>query len=386
MTGQIIRTDFPTIPGYRIKKKLGQGGMANVYLGVQENLSRMVAIKVLSTGMFHNRRLSKRFLTEARMLSRLNHPNIVTIHEVGQADNCYFIVMEYLQDSLKEKIKKHGMDPREALHVVSQIADALFYAHELGIIHRDIKPDNIMFRKDGTPVILDFGIAKAVDSNTKLTKTGISIGTPLYMSPEQCNAMKVDGRSDIYSLGVVLYEMLTGKPPYDAKDTISIVMKHLRDPIPGLPAELSPYQTIIDRMMAKELKKRVRTKDGLNAIIKEALKVTQNVGLNQAGNPKAALNKNKGKNPVSMTQATVAVQVPFDSSDTGKMKGKKKAAGVPQAAIPGKEKTRGKFFLWFIVVLLVVAGIVLLTLRGQPLSDILGMIKNFFKAIGDLLF
>jgi serine/threonine protein kinase len=377
MTGQKNWTDFPVIPGYRIKKKLGQGGMANVYLGVQENLSRMVAIKVLSTGLFQNRRLSKRFLSEARMLSRLNHPNIVTIHEVGQADDCYFIVMEYLQDNLKEKIKKRGMDPLEALHVVKQIADALFYAHELGIIHRDIKPDNIMFRKDGTAVILDFGIAKAIDSETKLTKTGMSIGTPLYMSPEQCNAKKLDGRSDIYSLGVVLHEMLTGKPPYDAKDTIGIVMKHLRDPIPKLPADLSPYQPIIDRMMAKELKKRVRSRDGLNAIIKDLLKLTQNA--------KPGANKTRGKNPVSMTRETVAVQIPYASTGTGKTKGRKKTAKVPRTVEPKKENTKGKFFLWFIIVLLVAAGVVLLTMKGQPLSDLLGIIKNFFKAVGKLL-
>lgn len=264
--------DFPVIEGYKIKKKLGHGGMATVYLAVPEKLNKLVAIKILSPMAFENPRLLKRFTKEARTLSSLNHPNIVAIYEIGDIQDCHYIVMEYFQDSLKEKIKKNGnLPPEEALHIASQIADALFYTHKEKIIHRDVKPENIMFRQNGTPVILDFGIAKQLDSNTKITRTGTSIGTPQYMSPEQCNAEKLDGRSDIYSLGVVLFEMLTGRPPYMGDTTMAIINQHLQESVPLLPNVLRDFQPIIDKMMAKERKQRVHTRESLHEIIKQLL-------------------------------------------------------------------------------------------------------------------
>lgn len=206
--------DIPEIEGYKFVKELGQGGMADVYLMLQENLDRLVAVKVLIPESFRDKHFLKRFIREARTLSKLIHPHIVTIHDVGKTEKSYYIIMEYLQESLKDRIRKKKMKPDDALHIVNQIGSALFFAHKKGVVHRDIKPDNIMFRMDGTPVLLDFGIARARDEvSTKLTKTGVSIGTPNYISPEQAKGEKVDGRSDIYSLGVVLYEMLTGAPP-----------------------------------------------------------------------------------------------------------------------------------------------------------------------------
>jgi serine/threonine-protein kinase PpkA len=372
--------DFPEIPGYRIKKLLGRGGMANVYLGVQENLSRMVAIKILIPGMFQNRRVSKRFLKEARTLSRLLHPNIVTIHDVGQVNNSHYIVMEYLQESLKEKVKKkRKIPPDEAFHLVLQIADALYYAHEKGIIHRDIKPENILFRKDGTPVVLDFGIAKAMDSKTKLTKTGMSIGTPQYMSPEQCNAQKLDGRSDIYSLGVVLYEMLTGKLPYTAKDTLGVVMQHLRDPVPKLPRDLKKYQLIIDKMMAKNKRSRVRSREGLNQIIKKLL------NLETKTRKTKDVKKPRQKMVDSRTQLTVLTQ---SKSDTSKKIEKKKVTKKPgKAGVKSKKKkkSRAAFFIW-ILLFLAATIFVYQTVRGQPILDFFNPLVKFFKAIGDFLF
>ncbi len=372
--------EFPVIPGYRIKKLLGHGGMANVYLGVQENLSRMVAIKVLIPGMFENQRVSKRFLKEARTLSQLTHPNIVTIHDVGQVNNSHYIVMEYLQESLKEKVKKQRkIPPEEAFHLVLQIADALYYAHSKGIIHRDIKPENIMFRKDGTPVVLDFGIAKAMDSKTKLTKTGISIGTPQYMSPEQCNALKLDGRSDIYSLGVVLYEMLTGKLPYTAKDTLGVVMQHLREPVPKLPGDLKKYQLIIDKMMAKDKKNRVRSREGLNQIIKKLL------NLETKTRKTKDMKKARQKMIDSRTQVTVLTP---SKSDTNKKIEKKKVIKKPgkvRVKSKKKKKSRAKFLIW-ILLLLLASIFVYQAVRGQPISDFFNDLVKFVKAIRDFLF
>jgi serine/threonine protein kinase len=248
---------LPQIPEYRVIEKLGQGGMADVYLGIQEKLQRHVAIKVMIPLLFRDEQFSKRFIKEAQTAAQLNHPNIITIHDVGETGDSYFIVMEYLEESLSERLKQHGfLPPRQALEVIRMIACALDYAHTKGFIHRDIKPDNIMFRADGTVVLVDFGIARAMDSTTQLTRTGMSIGTPHYMSPEQCKGEKIDGRSDIYSLGVQFYEIITGKVPYNAENTAGIIIKHIQEPVPRLPDRLNRYQPLVDKMMAKDRDKR----------------------------------------------------------------------------------------------------------------------------------
>lgn len=250
-------TKLPQIPGYRVIEKLGQGGMADVYLGIQEKLQRHVAIKVMIPLLFRDEQFSKRFIKEAQTAAQLNHPNIITIHDVGETGDSYYIVMEYLEESLSERLKQREfLPPRQALEVIRMIACALDYAHKKGFIHRDIKPDNIMFRADGTVVLVDFGIARAMDSTTQLTRTGMSIGTPHYMSPEQCKGEKIDGRSDIYSLGVQFYEIITGKVPYNAENTAGIIIKHIQEPVPRLPDRLSRYQSLLDKMMAKERGKR----------------------------------------------------------------------------------------------------------------------------------
>lgn len=265
---------FPDIPGYLIEKKLGSGGMARVYLGTQQALARKVAIKVLNPQMMENQQLVHRFLNEARTASQLEHLNIVNIHDVGQVDNTCYIVMEYLPDSLIERIRQRPgkkLDPFEAFRVIQQIAKALAYAHRHGIIHRDIKPDNILFRKDNTPVLVDFGIARAIDSTTRLTTIGMIIGTPHYMSPEQCRGEEIDGQSDIYSLGIVLYEMLTGEIPFRADSAAGLLIKHIQEPLPKLPPELSKYQSLLDHMTAKIRTNRVKDGDELASLINRFL-------------------------------------------------------------------------------------------------------------------
>lgn len=259
------------IPGYKVKKELGAGGMAKVYLAVDTKLDRPVAVKVLSPAFAENSRITKRFIKEAKTAAQLQHSNIVSIFDVGKQGTMNYFAMEYLQENLKDRIKQAGgIKPREALAIIRDVARALAYAHNKGFVHRDIKPDNIMFRKDGAVVLVDFGIVKAVNEKTKLTRTGISVGTPQYMSPEQIKARKVDGRSDIYSLGIVLFELLTGKLPYQADDLVRLALQHTGDPIPKLPEKLKDFQPLIEKMLAKNPHERVRNAEGLIRLI-EAL-------------------------------------------------------------------------------------------------------------------
>ncbi len=249
---------IPTIPGYTIDRELGQGGMARVYLAHEHKLDRTVALKVLLPSYAELPNAVERFTREARTSAKLVHSNIITIHDVGSCGDAHYIAMEYLEGgSIKERIQRGPVDPAQAFLIVRQVASALQYAHEQGYIHRDIKSDNIMFRRDGTAVLTDFGIARAVSSATKLTKPGMSVGTPHYMSPEQGRGKTLDGRSDIYSLGVVLYEMLTGHVPFEAEDDIAIVVKHIQEPPPRLPAQLSRYQGLLDAFLEKDPEKRL---------------------------------------------------------------------------------------------------------------------------------
>lgn len=243
---------WPEIPGVELQAELGRGGMAVVYRGIQTRLKRQVAVKVLSPVLLVDPQFSTRFLREAETAAGLNHSNIVSIYDVGSHGQWNYMVMEYLPRCLAAEISSGPLEPERALMVFKSIAAALAYAHLEGIVHRDVKPDNILFRVDGTPVLCDFGIAKAVGSATRLTKTGMSVGTPHYMSPEQARGRKVDGRSDLYSLGVVLFEMLTGKLPFEAEDSVAVAIAHVQDPVPRLPGQLVHYQSLLDKLLAKD--------------------------------------------------------------------------------------------------------------------------------------
>lgn len=240
------------IPGYKIKKELGRGGMAAVYLAVQESMARDVALKVMLPQLAaSDPSFGARFLREARIVAQLSHPNIISVFDVGVSGNYHYFSMEcHYGGDLKKKIKLR-MQPQTAFVITKQLANALAFAHSKGYIHRDIKPDNILFRHDGSVVLTDFGIAKAHDSSTQMTATGAVIGTPHYMSPEQAQGQELDHRADIYSIGVVLYEMLTGSVPFSGNSALSIGIKHLKEPVPSLPANLIQYQPLINKVLAK---------------------------------------------------------------------------------------------------------------------------------------
>jgi serine/threonine protein kinase len=252
------------IPGYNIERELGHGGMATVYLAIQESLGRPVALKVMSPALVADRSFSERFLKEARTIAQLSHPHIVAVYDVGVVGHDHYLALEYVSaGDLKLRIRRGTFAPADAFRIIRDIASALGYAHSKGFVHRDVKPENILFRDNGTAVLTDFGIARAVSSGTRMTGMGMSIGTPHYMSPEQARGKDVDGRADLYALGIVLYEMLTGKVPYDAEETVAIGIMHVSEPVPVLPKALSGHQSLLDRLLAKNPTDRYRTAEAL---------------------------------------------------------------------------------------------------------------------------
>ncbi|WP_370979317.1 serine/threonine-protein kinase [Agaribacterium sp. ZY112] len=266
------------IPGYRLHKTLGRGGMATVYLATQDVLGRKVALKVMHENAAREENFNERFLREAQIASQLVHPNIVTVHEVGEHEGLFFLSMEYIDGSDLASLQD-SLTLGQKVQAIKDIAKALDYAGSRGYVHRDIKPENIMFRKvDGSAVLTDFGIARAERSDLAMTQLGTAVGTPHYMSPEQAKGRTVDTRSDLYSLGIVFFRMLTGQVPFDGESAVEIGIKHITSTVPELPDDLQALQKVLDHLLAKEADKRYQCGqqliDGLESInVKKLQKV-----------------------------------------------------------------------------------------------------------------
>jgi len=257
---------------YTIKKHLAAGGMGRVYVAEQSPLGRRVALKVMHTDLCQDSESVKRFFREAVAVSQLTHPNTITVFDYGESEfGNFYIAMEFLEgEPLSDRVRREGsLDPDAAFNIVTQVARSLSEAHRKGIIHRDLKPENVFLgnvEKDLVKV-LDFGIAKILqqekDDGTKLTRMGFVCGTPEYMSPEQARGEELDGRSDIYALGVLLYEILSGQPPFLETTPLATVLKHQNEPVPPLPDTVpAPLRSfIIDRALAKEREDRPETAD-----------------------------------------------------------------------------------------------------------------------------
>jgi hypothetical protein len=257
------------IPGYRILRQLGRGGMATVYLAIQQSVDREVALKIMNPALLADPNFGERFLREARIAAKLHHRHVVGVHDVGRAGDAHYMAMEYL--SAGPILRKDGT-PRDvvsALRIAREIATALAYAHAKGFVHRDVKPDNILLRDDGSAALTDFGIARAADSATRMTRTGAVVGTPHYMSPEQARGRSIDGRADLYSLGVVLFEMLVGRVPFHAEDSLAVGIMHITEPPPALPDALSALQPMLDVMLAKRPEERYQTGEEMANAIRE---------------------------------------------------------------------------------------------------------------------
>jgi len=257
---------------YEVLSELGRGGMAIVFKAKETELDREVAIKVLPFSLAFDKEFVERFQREARTSAKLEHPNIIPIYRVGKSGRVIYFVMKFLRGKPLSSVlaaRGAGLPPAEIRRVLADVSRALAYAHKSGIVHRDIKPDNIMFDEHGHAVVTDFGIAKAA-SGGKLTGTGMSIGTPHYMSPEQAKAQALDGRSDIYSLGVVAYQCLTGAVPFDGEDSFSIGYKHIMEELPTPPLENPEKRQlfeIVKKMMAKLPEQRFQNAEELIGVL-----------------------------------------------------------------------------------------------------------------------
>ncbi|MDH5213062.1 MAG: protein kinase [Gammaproteobacteria bacterium] len=251
----------PLIKGYRFIRKLAATEHSSVYLAERESGNEPVILKVLQQlpdladgiGVFD------RFLQEYELIADLHHPNIVKIYDLGVSDDHAHIVMEYLSGGdLKQKIDS-GISEAEAVSYLKQIASGLAKVHSVGVLHRDLKPGNVMLRGDGSLALIDFGLAKRMRLQQEITGSGEIFGTPYYMSPEQGRGNDVDARSDIYSLGVIFYEMLTGRKPYSGTNAMGIIYKHSEAPVPVLPHRLAVYQALLNMLMAKKPEDRLQS-------------------------------------------------------------------------------------------------------------------------------
>ena len=250
---------------YEVKSELGRGGMATVYLAYDPRFEREVAVKVLPRELLHaDPQFRLRFEREAKIIAQLEHSAIVPVYDVGEADGQPYFVMRYMNGgSLSERIKAGNMTVEEAARILSIVAPGLDEAHSKGIIHRDIKPSNILFDRRNNPYISDFGIAKLTQAQAGNVTGSAIIGTPAYMAPEQAQGDAVDGRADIYALGIILYEMLTGRQPYEADTPMAVAIKHITDPVPQIllanPKLPQGMDTIIQKAMAKNRTDRFST-------------------------------------------------------------------------------------------------------------------------------
>ncbi|MFN4292393.1 MAG: protein kinase domain-containing protein [Permianibacter sp.] len=310
------------IPGYRIVRTLGEGGMATVYLAIQENFQREVALKIMSPLLARgDASYGERFLREARIVAQLNHPHIVAVYDVGVHDGQHYLAMEYVPgDDLKNR--RFQLSLKQALTAVKQVALALEYAHKKGYVHRDIKPENVLLNEDSSRAVLtDFGIARPSGTEGGLTQTGTAIGTPSYMSPEQALGKPLDHRTDLYSLGVVLYYLLVGEVPFTADSAVAVGIKHAVEPVPRLPAALLSFQLSIDKAMAKAADKRFQSgaefaeaMDALIAALTPEMEIAWRQQLKQAEHtektPPAAATVISGANPTALTSTPAPTTTP----------------------------------------------------------------------------
>ncbi len=285
---------------YRIVDPLGEGGMAAVYKAYQANMNRYIALKILPRHFATDPEFVGRFEQEAKVLAQLQHPYILPVHDYGEADGYTYIVMPFFEGgTLTNLLQGQPLSLKKMDQIISQVGDALDYAHARGIIHRDVKPSNVLLDERGNCMLVDFGIAKIIEGTANLTQTGGVVGTPAYMSPEQGRSNKIDHRSDIYALGVILYEIATGRVPYKAETPIAVLIKHINDPLPP-PRKLNPalphtVEQVILKAMAKNPDDRFATAGEMVKAMSEAVV--------NAGQPK-------------MSEAETVVVMPADLDKT----------------------------------------------------------------------
>lgn len=363
---------------YVIKRELGRGGMATVYLGHDPRFRRDVAVKVLPRQFTHDPMFRARFEREAQTIAALEHPAIVPVYDFGEDDGQPYLVMRYMPGgSLGERLEQGPIPLLETANILKRIAAALDLAHGQGVIHRDLKPGNILFDQYGEAFLADFGIAKMAEATAALTGSAI-IGTPAYMSPEQVKGQKIDGRSDIYTLGVILFEMLTGQQPFAADTPIAVAFKHVNDPVPDIRTRKSDLnaglQSAIDRAMAKEANGRYQTAGDLAGNVSA---ITGGKGITQKEQPPPMPTEPEIA-PLEVESIGQTEVVPFPDDDLSPIDGSSRmeapppsepyrdepkyrppataARAAPAYAEPARE--RGfPVWLWAVIGLVAVAGV-----------------------------
>ena len=260
MEGQQLGTRI-RIPGIKVLRLIGEGGMARVYLASREGDDEPLVVKILRSEATGNKSAVERFIEEYNLVERINSRHVARIHGHGLAGEHVYLVMEFFDGGdLDKRLKGKAIEPEEALQIFRELMFALGDIHEQGVLHRDLKPQNLMFRSDGTLAILDFGIAKHIDAIDR-TSSGEILGTPRYMSPEQVRSLALDLRTDIYSAGVLLYQMLTGRHLFDGETAVEVALHHMNTPPPDLPAHLGQYQRLLDKLLEKDRDARFRNSD-----------------------------------------------------------------------------------------------------------------------------
>jgi serine/threonine protein kinase len=351
---------------YEIIEELGRGGMAMVYRARDRHLEREVAIKVLPFSLAFDAEFVERFQREARTAAQLEHPNIIPIYRVGRSGRVIYFVMKFLRGGSLSTVlaERRKLTPPEIRRLLVEAGGALGYAAQRGIVHRDIKPDNFMFDEFGQCVLTDFGIAKAA-SGQRLTGTGMSIGTPHYMSPEQARAQAIDGRSDIYSLGVVAYQALTGTVPYDGEDSFSIGYKHITEPVPVpqlITADERRIFEVIKRMLMKDPADRYQSCEELVASIQgqpiaAAGSVRASVATVAAGasTGAGAISPVMGGAPLSVRQPTTPIESPLVNRRLTPRERRDEPRRVADRSLAMRGS--GSSLAWIWVVLAVLGGI-----------------------------
>lgn len=253
------------IRGMRCVRQLALGGVSSVYLAESEKLGKLLVLKVLRQvpDVAEGKNTFDRFIREYELIARIDHPNVVRIYDLGVADDHAYIAMEYFPDGDLRTRLRGPMPSETALVYLAQIAEALAAIHAVGVLHRDLKPGNVMLREDGSVALIDFGLARELRMEAEITETGEIFGTPYYMSPEQGHADHLDERADLYSLGVIFYEMLTGKKPYMGSTPMAVIYMHSHAPLPRFDPGLAHLQPLLDRMMAKEPGERFQSAEEL---------------------------------------------------------------------------------------------------------------------------
>jgi serine/threonine protein kinase len=289
---------------YQIVAPLGEGGMAAVYKAYQPAMERFVAIKVLPRQMAVSDEFLSRFRREAKLLAQLQHPHILPVFDYGEVDGYPYIVMPFVRSGTLTEVLKRGRLPfSEVRRITIQLGDALGYAHGRGMIHRDIKPSNVLIDERGNCLLTDFGLARMVEASAKLTTSGTIMGTPAYMSPEQGAGSFVDRRSDIYSLGIVLYEMVTSRVPYVAETPIAVVFKHIQDPLPSArnfnPALPESIELVLLKALAKSPEDRFQTAEDFVRAIQLAIPERES-------DQKAAVSSNEATLPILLEEESIA--------------------------------------------------------------------------------